>query len=684
MVWGLLLPLVACLTDRRAAPALLVLLAVAGGWLRAALEPQGDPLQVYREQPVTLSGTWDGQFLSLEEPPARVALSPRPALPPGQLTVSGRLGAPQGRGNFGGFDYAAWLSLRGVKDVLYGAKVKEHLEAGGLRAWFARGLHAGLPEREGALMLALELGDRRETAEQTLGEWNVNDAFARAGTAHFMALSGQHVAILVGAAGLLLVPLGAWRYPVLILLLIGYLLLVGTAPSILRAGLQGGAVLFALWVGRGRLEVVGTLALAGLVSLLAEPDWLLDLGFQLSYLAVLGLALSARLAERLPPWGPAWLRLGLCATFCAQLTTLPLIADAFGALPWISLLSNAVCAPLMVPLVPLGLLAGLLGPAGAAVNLLTGPLASLLLTLTGFFARPDPLPWSSLEPSGYLIYGLWASGVALWLLRRLRGVHLLLLTLLAILAAALPSRLLPARELVFLDVGQGDSTLLRLGERAVLIDGGGTPRGDYDVGERTVIPALRALGVLDLEVVVATHADADHIEGLVSVLRRVPVRELWIGHRKPGDPLLEALLTAARERGVRVREVRRGDVLELPGARLEVLAPWEPFRAQDNANSVALRLEAGPFRAAFLGDTPTPLEEALGLGELDLLKVAHHGSRHSTSEKLLQETRPRMAVISVGRNGYGHPAPDVIARLEAAGTQVWRTDRVGAVRLRLP
>ena len=135
-----------------------------------------------------------------------------------------------------------------------------------------------------------------------------------------------------------------------------------------------------------------------------------------------------------------------------------------------------------------------------------------------------------------------------------------------------------------------------------------------------------------------------------------------------------------------MREVRRGDAVQAGAARFTVLWPsGEAWSEADNANSVVIRLDTPHFHTAVLGDLPDPLESELGVGRLDLLKAAHHGSRFSTGEAFLEETRPHDAVISVGRaNSYGHPNPQVLERLKAAGVRVWRTDEVGTVRWPLP
>ena len=179
---------------------------------------------------------------------------------------------------------------------------------------------------------------------------------------------------------------------------------------------------------------------------------------------------------------------------------------------------------------------------------------------------------------------------------------------------------------------------------------------------------------------VATHADADHIEGLISVLRLIPVGELWIGERRADNPVLTALFAAAAARHVPVREVRRGDSVQSGDIALNVLWPkGPPWSTVSNDNSVAIELVSPRFRTAFMGDLADPAEEILSVGKLDLLKLAHHGSRFSSGETFLTETQPQNAVISVGRNTYGHPNRDLLLRLTARNVKVWRTDQVGSV-----
>ncbi|MFC6666239.1 DNA internalization-related competence protein ComEC/Rec2 [Deinococcus radiopugnans] len=538
-------------------------------------------------------------------------------------------------------------------------------------------------------MTAIELGDRNDIGREEFTEgYGIRDGFNRSGLAHLMALSGQNVAlitvVLIWLFGWLRWP-PLWRYGVPALLLLPYLALVGVSPSITRAVIMGFTVLAALALGRGRPDPFGLLALTAVVCLLLFPLWLLDIGFQLSFLAVLALTLSLKAAGKLPERWPLWLRLALVATVLAELGTLPVIAATFGQLPVVGLPANLAAGAVMTALVPLGFLAGLLGPAAAVINPLVELLAALLLGIVKVFGQAPVLTWGQVSPAGFAAYAVCAAAGVLWLWDRVRLRTVLGVALACTLLTVLPGKLHPPREIVYLDVGQGDATLVRLPHLTVLVDAGGSVGSDYDVGGKTVVPALRALGVRKIDVVIGTHADTDHMEGISGVLRALPVGELWIGQRKTDDPVLTAVLGAAQEAGVPVREVRRGDQIASDGVSLTVLWPTgQVWSTEDNENSVAVRLESGSWHTALLGDLPDPAEHFLGLGHLNLLKVAHHGSRFSTDAELLRETAPADAVISVGRNTYGHPNPEMLTRLTTAGAKVWRTDQQGTIRWPIP
>ncbi|MCW5819541.1 MAG: ComEC/Rec2 family competence protein [Trueperaceae bacterium] len=657
-------------------------------------------------------GRSDGEFLSTTAPvAARLAIvMPRgAAVPVGDVMLVGTAEPAPGKRNPGGFDYASHLARRGVAGQLFvrGA-VAPTDSTFRLIDRLAAGVGAGLPEPAAGLMLALTLGKRED-----LG--GLRETFGAAGMAHLLALSGLHVGILLLALGRSLSRLPTARLPVLAAATLGFVLLVGPSPSVVRAATMSLAALAATALGSGRAHAWATLGLAALLGTLSAPQMVLDLGFQLSYLAVAGMLVF------LPPWTKALTGPGLggrslgggaptrsrgrlarlggalvnggLVSVAAQLPTLSLVAGTFGGVPVASPLVNVVAVPLAGLLVPLGFLAAAAGlvatPLAALVNHVTGPLAGALIGAAELGARLPFAVWGEIGSVGHVAWVGACVGMAAWAHGRLRAAQALAVVLLCggATVALTPRHGVP--DVWFLDVGQGDAALIRLpGGTGVLVDGGGTPFSDYDVGKRVVLPALRALGVRRLDAVVSTHPDADHLEGLLTVLGAMPVGLLVAGPPVPDNALDVALRELAAARNVEVHEAWRGESLVVGRAGRVVLDVLNPARGPDppagNDASVALVLRLdGVARAVFLGDIGVAVEPELPVPPVDVLMVGHHGSRGSTGEGLVRAASPSLAVISVGRNSYGHPTAEVVDRLAAHGVTVLTTQERGAVRVGL-
>ncbi|MFO8148835.1 MAG: ComEC/Rec2 family competence protein [Trueperaceae bacterium] len=608
----------------------------------------------------------------------------------GPHRLVGRLAEIPGRRNPGGFDAAAFHARRGVTAAMVVGDAEALAPPGGrlrARAALRAGVVAGLPPPSAALMQALTLGLRDD-----LGP--LREAFAASGLAHVLALSGLHVGLLAAVLTWAVGGVGRLRSAWVVAVLLGYVAVVGPSPAVVRATAMVAAALLGRAFGVGGAGWGSHLSLAAAASLLARPGWLGDLGFQLSYLSVLGMGLAAApLAARGGAWGGragAWVRGAVAVGVTAQWATGSLVASSFGAVPLVAPLANLVAVPLASLLVPLGFLAGLAGllHEGAAelVNRLTGPVAAALLRLAELASRAPALPWGEVSAVGHAAFALGSVALVAGLRGAWRGRRALTVAWAAGMVTVVVPPAWGTPDLIALDVGQGDAVVVRLARgQAVLVDGGGTPFSDFDVGARTVVPALRALGIGALPLVVATHADADHMEGLTAVLRSFPVGALLIGHPAEERTVFVELMRAAAERGVPVVQARRGETYRVGSLDLDVLHPTHAASGEPNEDAVGLlvRWRGAPW-ALLLGDAPAAVEARLAVPPTPLLLAPHHGSASSTSEALLRAAQPAWAWVSVGENRYGHPAASVLERLAAHGVAVRTTRAEGALRSPFP
>ncbi len=538
-------------------------------------------------------------------------------------------------------------------------------------------------------------------------EPEVRDAFARAGTAHLLAISGFHVGVV---AGLLLLLAGAagLSHPLRYSLASGgvwvYVVAIGLPDAASRAAL----ILTVLTMGRlrGRAVVsLGTLATAFVLLLLFDPGSLMRPGFQLSFAGAAGLVLGSRsVAGRLGSLGGLTLSHGLSSALAAGVTatvaTLPFVAWHFGRVSLVGIPMTLAATPLVTPAIP-GILASLLLSLvhpGLGRFLAMGVEADLLL-LQGMVTGVAGMPWASVwvsRPS--VTAGILGAGAGIILAvvlsprrgRRLVPVWTFAAALiLTPLVVGLGHR--GTLELVALDVGQGDALLLRSPRgRWIIVDAG--PRTErFDAGGRVVLPYLRRRGVPELELMLLTHPDMDHVGGAPAILRSFSVGRVLDPGLPAGKEVFLDALDAAALAGVPWTTVGVGDSLNLDGVALRVLAPTarglEAGAEDANAASLVMELRYGSFSALLTGDAPVAVEDEilnhLLSGDVTLLKIGHHGSSTSTGLRLLQGIRPRIAVISVGRrNRFGHPHPTVLHRLDRAGVRVLRTDELGTVSVK--
>ena len=557
----------------------------------------------------------------------------------------------------------------------------------GVRARSERALTNGVPAPQAALARGMVLGqDAALTAD-------VREDFRATGLAHLVAASGANVVLLatlvlaLGAAAGLGLSARLW---VALALVAAYVPLAGAGPSIQRAGVMGATGLLAALAGRPASRWYALL-LAAALTLSYNPRAAADAGWQLSFAAVLAiLALVPALRARLAAAGvPRALAEVLAVTAAATVGTAPLIALHFERLSLVSLPANLLAAPAVAPVMWLGTIAAAFGQLEPALAAPVTALAALPLGyLTWLADRAAALPLAEVAvpspgPLGVIAMYTTAAAVALaW--RRLphparRRAAAALAVVAVVAGAALAWRSVPPappRDLTisFLDVGQGDATLIQHGAAAVLVDTG-PPEGP-------VLARLRAAGVRRLDVLVLTHNAFDHDGAAAAVLGAIPVGLVLDGEEATSRGSVRAL---AATRNIRRIASDAGQLLRVGPLELRVLWPHRepaaPGDTEPNDRATVLHVRDGTFDLLLTADAESNVVAGLDLHVVEAIKVAHHGSDDPGLPGLLQRLRPQVAVIEVGaHNSYGHPTPSTLAALQHVPI-VRRTDRDGTVRI---
>ena len=596
----------------------------------------------------------------------------------------------------GGFDERAWLARQGIHVVLRGGTWRQVGTRGGVagigdrvrdRVEHAVGRGVGGVRR--ALVLGVVLGEDEGLPERTRAD------FRASGLYHLLAVSGQNVAFLAigiyGLGWLLRLPRVARE-----LATVGgiglYVLAVGWQPSVVRAGVAGALASLAWLVARPR-DRWHFLALGALVLLVWTPTSVLEPGFQLSFAAVAGIFVGVpRVRDRLEGYPlPTRLAEVLGVAVVCGVVTAPIVLLHFGQAPLYTVPANVVAEPAVPLVLGLGLLAGVADPIAPGVAVVLAWLAGWAAAWLELVARiVASLPSAQIGAKTALALALAAA--AIWLVlshaQQRRGtprpvLALALGTGVVVLGIAGWRAVRPAPawhqpaglRVTFLDVGQGDSVLLETPSARVLVDQGPP--------EANVAGQLAGLGVRSLSALVLTHPQRDHVGGASDVIRQLRVGALLDPGLAATGPEREEAVASARERRVPVHIVRTGSEFKAGGLRLRVLWPPDPGAPSEdpNLNALVLLAKYGEIDVLLPADAESDVTADLPLSGIEILKVAHHGSADPGLDDELRVLRPRIAVVSCGRNNdYGHPRAETLAALTASpGIAVFRTDLDGRV-----
>ena len=572
-------------------------------------------------------------------------------------------------------------------------------------------------DEEAGILEAMLFGEKRKLSG------DIKELYQAAGISHVLVISGLHISLLALAVAGILRRLG-FPMPVWVMLsvgvLAGYGILIGQPTTAVRALLMFFVLQGARLLGRS-YDLLSALAFSGILMLLDNPDLILDGGCRLSFCAVIGVgwyvseknkifrSIGEKEKRKNRGKGGKGSSAGailenIRAGWYLWLFTLPVMLDTFYQVSVVGLLWNLVA----IPLLPVIIASGGLGVVLAGWNIFLGSLAGspaygMLQLYQEIGNISEKLPvgmWTPGQPSKPVIAGYYLVIFLLvlvekqlikrekrWKIRKIFPGMELCSMLLLLLLMAHPWQ--QREKITFLDVGQGDASMLQSGGQTLLLDGGSTSQ--KNVGTYVILPYIKQQGISCLEAVVLTHTDQDHINGVTEVLEEgkkgwLTVKNLMYPYWMEGTEQGKQLKKLAEEAGASCRKIRAGDRLTIGKAEAVVLYPKEQEKiAEPNAGSLVLFWKWEGVRAMFTGDLPEEKERELlqNLPACEILQVGHHGSATSTCREFLEQVQPSLAVISCAmKNRYGHPSPDTVERLKKTGCEIRYTMRSGAITIR--
>lgn len=570
------------------------------------------------------------------------------------------------------------------------------------------------PDEEAGILEAMLFGEKSELSG------DIKELYQAAGISHVLVISGLHISLLALAVAGILRRLG-FPMPVWVILsvgvLAGYGILIGQPTTAVRALLMFFVLQGARLLGRS-YDLLSALAFAGILMLLDNPDLILDGGCRLSFCAVIGVgwyvseknkifrSIGEKEKRKNRGKGGKGSSVGailenIRAGWYLWLFTLPVMLDTFYQVSVVGILWNLVA----IPLLPVIIASGGLGVVLAGWNIFLGSLAGspaygMLQLYREIGNISEKLPvgmWTPGQPSKPVIAGYYLVIFLLVLVEKqlikrekrwkiFPGMELCsMLLLLLLMAHPWQQR----EKITFLDVGQGDASLLQSGGQTLLLDGGSTSQ--KNVGTYVILPYIKQQGISCLEAVVLTHTVQDHINGVTEVLEEgkkgwLTVKNLMYPYWMEGTEQGKQLKKLAEEAGASCRKIRAGDRLTIGKAEAVVLYPKEQEKiAEPNAGSLVLFWKWEGVQAMFTGDLPEEKERELlqNLPACEILQVGHHGSATSTCREFLEQVQPSLAVISCAmKNRYGHPSPDTVDRLKKTGCEIRYTMKSGAITIR--
>lgn len=536
-------------------------------------------------------------------------------------------------------------------------------------------------ENNSGIIKKLVLADNKDMTEE------VYELFREGGLAHVLAISGLHIFIIIGFLDIILLTLRLGyniRFAIITLLIGFYGFILDFPASLLRAFLMYFIKTFAQ-IRAYKLSHYSIIYLSAIILLTIYPKFLYDIGFQLSFMSVLGIELFKDKFDLC--WGSGFLNL-IKTYISVNLLIFPLLVYNFNNFNMVSLIANIFLLPLM-GLILASIYLGIFLEALLGMNFYIFSFLNFILEGVSFYIQI----FIHLFDFGIRIYKPSVSFVLIYYLFLYLTLNsdlsegfykhrkIIFISFFSIFFVYIAGSFENSLYLGFYDVGQGDSAYIIYKDKYIQIDTGGSSYSSYNPGEEVTVQALIKRGICKVDLLILSHFDYDHVGGTEMLLEKGLIDNVIINRQKGNNSTYNALLNS----GIPIYHPKEGNTLILDkDLTLDFYNTGKEFNDSNDSSLVVLVNFKGK-KILFTGDISSKIEDDLvpELGKIDILKVSHHGSEYSTSSNFIYGIRPNYSVISVGKNSYGHPSPKVINRLEKIGSNVLRTDLEGEILFKI-
>ena len=666
------------------------------------------------------------------------------------IFVKGKFQRPSVKRNYKGFDYSEYLKTSNVymivksnskeiKLINHNSTFVVNMWINGLQNSIRENLITILPKETADIASALLIGDSKCIDK------NEKKIFSDANLAHVLAISGMHVSYFILGLSFLLKKFDKRKGKIVcILFLMFFACLVGASSSVVRAVIMS-CILISSKLFYRKSDSLNNIAISCLCIVLINPYGILNIGFQLSFLGTLGIILfEKKLSTIVNNIGEflsrslirnfdnennkeknnlglqvrdnniekeydvkrkkSWimykklskaLKNAVVLSISANVLILPVLANMFNTFSLTFIISNL----LLIPILGIMVFSGYITIIASLISINLAKIIGITLNLciksfiwiAKLCSNVTFLRFTVITTNIIFIMIYYLMIVYLFFFFKKKHIKVIFTAVLIIIFVSTSIycvlRLNNGLKIYFIDVGQGDSTLIITNEnKSILIDGGGSETGDYNVGENVLLPYLLDRGVMTVDYMIFSHFDADHAQGLEYVLEHLKVSNVILSKQVIENDIYKKVVELANKRNTRLIFVKSGDLINIGDVKIYILHPQSELMDENpmNNNSVLCRLEYKRFSMLFTGDIEKVAEELIINKNLylkaDILKVAHHGSSSSSIQDFLNEVKPKIALIGVGENNrYGHPNVEVLDRLRNMNVNVYRTDECGEI-----